>query len=295
MIVYIVANKINNKVYIGQTIQEITLRKTQHLSAAKHGSKYPFHNAIRKYGAENFTWEILYRTDNLRDLNEAEEYLITEYDSCIKGYNIKHGGNNHKIPIETRQKISDASKGSQRCIEVRRRIAESRRGRRLSLETRQKISASNKGKRIGKENPMFGRTGFNHPSFGKPAPARESHPMFGNHHTRETREKISVAVKGEKHPMFGKKHSSNTREKISKSRMGRKHPMFDETIYPFYHKNYGLAFCTKYDLRGEFGLNSSATSKMANNNRLSHKGWSLATPEYLEQLRKGMGEIICAQ
>lgn len=92
MIVYIATNKVNGKVYIGQTIKTIARRKMQHLGDTKRGSRLPFHNAIRKYGKESFGWEVIYTATNLQDLNEAEEYLIAEYNARVKGYNIGYGG-----------------------------------------------------------------------------------------------------------------------------------------------------------------------------------------------------------
>ena len=45
-IIYKYTNKINKKVYIGQTINE-SRRKREHREAK---GDYPFHRAIRKYG-----------------------------------------------------------------------------------------------------------------------------------------------------------------------------------------------------------------------------------------------------
>lgn len=48
----------------------------------------------------------------------------------------------------------------------------------------------------------------------------EKHPMFGKHHSVETKEKISKANKGkfagEKNPMFGKHHTEEAINKIKK-------------------------------------------------------------------------------
>ena len=43
-----------------------------------------------------------------------------------------------------------------------------------------------------------------------------NNPMYGRHHSRETKQKISQSLKG-------KKHSEETREKISQSLKGKKH------------------------------------------------------------------------
>lgn len=57
--VYKITNKLNNKIYIGITSQGAGVRYYKHLSDALHGSPFPIHNALRKYGKENFTLEII--------------------------------------------------------------------------------------------------------------------------------------------------------------------------------------------------------------------------------------------
>lgn len=59
-----------------------------------------FHSAIKKYGFENFTYEILFRSDNIDELNKKEIELISEYDTIVpKGYNVDKGGRNAHHPV----------------------------------------------------------------------------------------------------------------------------------------------------------------------------------------------------
>jgi group I intron endonuclease len=62
-IIYCFTNLINNKKYIGQSIREDNTRYNNHIYDSKHekssGYEYPLHRAIRKYGIENFKYEIL--------------------------------------------------------------------------------------------------------------------------------------------------------------------------------------------------------------------------------------------
>lgn len=53
-----------------------------------------FHNALLKYGFENFTWEIIHTCNTQEELDYWEKYYIRLYDACdrIKGYNLKFGG-----------------------------------------------------------------------------------------------------------------------------------------------------------------------------------------------------------
>jgi group I intron endonuclease len=94
-IIYKSTNIINKKSYIGQTISTLNRRKTQHKRIAMTGSDYLFHRALRKYGFENFSWEIL-ETCEKSILNEREEYYIKEFKTYApenqSGYNMTRGG-----------------------------------------------------------------------------------------------------------------------------------------------------------------------------------------------------------
>lgn len=88
--IYIIKNTINNKVYIGQTIQPISIRFTNHKMASRIEDT-KFYRAIRKYGEENFYIELL-ETVPFHDLNEREKFWIKYYDSYYHGYNSTLGG-----------------------------------------------------------------------------------------------------------------------------------------------------------------------------------------------------------
>lgn len=88
MIVYKVTNKINGKVYIGQTTRSLDKRWAQHVRCAKKGVKTKICYAIRKYGAENFELEVLCTAYSKSELNDLEIYYIHKYDSIRTGYNM---------------------------------------------------------------------------------------------------------------------------------------------------------------------------------------------------------------
>ena len=102
MIIYKATNIINNKVYIGQTIHPLSVRKSQHERSHEYGYKTAFSNAIRKYGKENFKWEVIYEADSIEELNEKESYYIEYYKSLVteNGYNLKGGGGNNFLTQE---------------------------------------------------------------------------------------------------------------------------------------------------------------------------------------------------
>lgn len=91
-IIYKITNKVNNKVYIGQTRYTLEFRWRQHQH--KKDNTY-FHNAIHKYGIENFELEILEECD-IELLNSKEMFYIAKYDSFKNGYNLTIGGDGNR-------------------------------------------------------------------------------------------------------------------------------------------------------------------------------------------------------
>ena len=85
--IYKIENKINHKIYIGQSVNPAK-RFTAHCNTNKYTSLIT--NAIKKYGKENFTLDIL---GWYEDYNEKEKYYIKQYRSLAPyGYNILEGG-----------------------------------------------------------------------------------------------------------------------------------------------------------------------------------------------------------
>lgn len=110
--IYKITNNINNKLYIGQTLQSIEKRWIQHKSEAKTYKKnQPLHNAIRKYGTENFTIEEIDGANSISELNYKEWLLIYKFNSLApNGYNCKEGGNRPKYSNKTKEKMTNSAK-----------------------------------------------------------------------------------------------------------------------------------------------------------------------------------------
>lgn len=97
-IIYKYTNQVNGKVYIGQTINEYK-RKYSHSKALNSWRSY-FHEAVKKYGIDSFSYEVLKTIDrdNSQDLkielDKEEQRYIAEYKSNNKlyGYNLTIGG-----------------------------------------------------------------------------------------------------------------------------------------------------------------------------------------------------------
>ena len=123
--IYCHTNIINGKKYIGQTTKvPYTMRWERQENSYKSSPK--FHNAIKKYGWQNFTHEIVKQIQEqdiqslLDKLNSLEEYYIIKYNTIVDGYNQKSNGENHivsddvktrcKHSIEDKEWISNLSK-----------------------------------------------------------------------------------------------------------------------------------------------------------------------------------------
>lgn len=92
---YCVTCLINNKYYIGQTV-DCSSRWLGHRRDSAN-PKVPFHHAIKKYGAHNFKFEVIATCKGQDNANELETLLVSQYDSFItngNGYNATHGGFN---------------------------------------------------------------------------------------------------------------------------------------------------------------------------------------------------------
>ena len=91
--IYKIVNNINGHLYIGQSI-DIHNRWMRHKWSAFHEEAckdYPLYRAFRKYGIENFTFEVIELCDKT-ELQEKEKYYINMYQSFIEGYNQTSGG-----------------------------------------------------------------------------------------------------------------------------------------------------------------------------------------------------------
>lgn len=91
--VYIIRNGMNDKVYVGKTNRSVELRWKEHIRAINDpDKKSSIHFAMKKYGVENFSLEVLEENIPEEKLNEREQYYINKFDSFHHGYNRTMGG-----------------------------------------------------------------------------------------------------------------------------------------------------------------------------------------------------------
>lgn len=152
--IYKATNTINGKVYIGFDSNYPSRIKGHKISALKKYSDTHFHKAIRKYGWDNFTWEIIYQSiDGNHTLNVMEGYFITEHDSYYTGYNMTLGGEGslgHKYTptIESNIMRSNSLKNRVFSDDHKKKIALSRKGTKFSKEWRDNIAKGRIGKKF---------------------------------------------------------------------------------------------------------------------------------------------------
>lgn len=91
--IYKIINKINGKIYIGQTVKTAEKRFIQHKnnSNKEYFSQIVLYKAFNRYGIENFKCETIEIIPN-EQLDEREKYWIDYYDSYFNGYNSTLGG-----------------------------------------------------------------------------------------------------------------------------------------------------------------------------------------------------------
>lgn len=156
--IYCYTNKQNGKKYVGQT-NNIKRRYKQHkedsfknYSEARYNQA--IHCAIRKYGLDNFDFEILEVLENKtsEEVNERETYWISEKNSLApNGYNLKAIGEANRG--RNSSSLSDADKN-----EIRRRLREKESIREIAedyLLSYSYVSQINTGERLFSDSENY--------------------------------------------------------------------------------------------------------------------------------------------
>jgi group I intron endonuclease len=179
--IYILKNKINGKVYVGETMNLRQRVYSYHKSNID--TPRPILRAINKHGLENFSFEYQYYPDISKDeLLDIEERLIKEHNSLMSGngYNVCSRGQN-------RYSVTQSP-------EARKRRSEIFKGRVITKEWRENMSKA--------------KSGMNH-------------PMYGKKLKEETRKKMGDSRRGKKNWRYGKTTSDEHRHKLMINRKDR--------------------------------------------------------------------------
>ena len=104
MNIYVITNNVNGKQYVGLTTKSIEERFQKHKYTALSGGGYYLHNAMRKYGVENFSLQYVCSAQNIEELKEKEIAYIAKFNTFHEGYNLTKGGdftsNNGKVVVK---------------------------------------------------------------------------------------------------------------------------------------------------------------------------------------------------
>lgn len=133
--IYKIVCLVNNKAYIGQTVNNFGDRRDSHFAKLRgnYHDNAELQSDWNKYGEENFRFEIIEEipSQELEYLNSRENEVILEYKSMGLAYNISEG---------------KGQRGCHLSEETKRKIGEKNRvnmtGRKASEETKRKMSIS---------------------------------------------------------------------------------------------------------------------------------------------------------
>ncbi|MBQ7453683.1 MAG: GIY-YIG nuclease family protein [Selenomonadaceae bacterium] len=139
-VVYLILNKLNGKMYVGQTVQSLKNRMARHLS----GDQY-IDRALKKYGLENFYYGVIKSCASKAEMDYWERFFIAALKTKSPiGYNFTDGGEGtvgiERTP-EQRAKLSAALSGERNP----------RYGKKNSPEHQAKIVAANLGSKCTPE------------------------------------------------------------------------------------------------------------------------------------------------
>ena len=244
----------NGKSYIGQT-RDYKLRCRTHQSLK--GGCTAFFSAIKKYGWDSFSHDIIMEGLSFEDANELEAFLIAEAGTIAPGgYNLRSGGDSSRHSAASRAKIGKANKGHVHSPEARAKMSKSGKGRIFSAEHRARIGMAQRGNQRG----------------------------LGHKRTKEQCEKLSKALTGMKRtPEHAEKIAIQNRgrvkspEEIAANTKARS--ITYELTSPKYsvsHLDGRTAFGNRKHLFSLCDLSAASMHELINKVRPCVKGWSLS-------------------
>lgn len=107
--IYLITNTSTNKKYVGLTTKGASERFKEHIyQHRKHGSCTALYSAMRKYGSDKFSVQVIEDCSGLSELNDREVYWIKKLNTLSpNGYNLTTGGDAGKMSDETKRKASE--------------------------------------------------------------------------------------------------------------------------------------------------------------------------------------------
>jgi len=159
MHVYVVTNKVNGKIYVGQTVSDLERYFRSDVTRALRrctDRKPHFYNAIRKHGSKNFSIRLLVDALDKDQADKLEQFFIRTLGTQNRdiGYNIAAGGGGsfgykRTISPEHRAKLAAAGRGRTHSSETKEKMRLAGLGKSKSVEHRKNLSRARLGKKIG--------------------------------------------------------------------------------------------------------------------------------------------------
>ncbi len=154
--VYVVRCLDNDKLYVGVTKGTVANRWKGHCKAAKYGSTFAFHAAIRKHGKYRFEPRLASEHDVRRDAFDEECRLIAEMGTHVslgRGYNMTAGGEGFiGLSQASLRSMAEKHRRENLSAETLEKMRVAKIGVRLSDETKLRMSTSHKGKVFSEEH-----------------------------------------------------------------------------------------------------------------------------------------------
>ena len=148
--VYKITCSLNGKVYIGYTAKGVDARFQAHINNAKWNRKTALYDAIRVYGKDAFSVELLKECDDHAAACALEIHYIKEMKCLIPhGYNMTTGGDGVPLTPEVIARAAEKKRG--KFTEKQAAAASRRKGKPLSLEHKLKLSMAHKGRKKSEE------------------------------------------------------------------------------------------------------------------------------------------------
>ena len=121
MLIYVITNDVNDKLYFGQTTKTLDERIKNHRNSFVTGVDNHLYRAMRLYGWDKFHFHPVVEVDTQDELNRLEEYYIAKYDTIRNGYNMAKGGT---INVMYSDVIRERHDKKMRSPEVRKKISD---------------------------------------------------------------------------------------------------------------------------------------------------------------------------
>ena len=156
-VIYYLRNLVNGKGYVGQSTEHEHRWQVHIRTASVIGVTTLLHRAIRKYGVENFSAEVVC-TCAVEKLNARETFYIKKLSTFVDepnggGYNLTLGGDFPRPSKETIERRS-ASLRLTYALDptLRHRTGGAHKGKTVSPAVRAKISTAHKGVRLSAQH-----------------------------------------------------------------------------------------------------------------------------------------------